>query len=54
MSRGVVAGSVDVYEDPLDLMDEIDSLKRDRDVTILPIITWTVKFRMWPILLVTA
>ena len=35
MSRGVVAGSVDVYEDPLDLMDEIDSLKRDRDVTIL-------------------
>ncbi|MBO09987.1 MAG: quinolinate synthase [Planctomycetaceae bacterium] len=35
MSRGVVAGSVDLYEDPLDLMDEIDSLKRDRDVTIL-------------------
>ena len=35
MSQGVVVGSVDVYEDPLDLMDEIDSLKRDRDVTIL-------------------
>ena len=35
MSQGVVTGSVEVYEDPLDLMDEIDSLKRDRDVTIL-------------------
>jgi quinolinate synthase len=25
----------DVYEDPLDLMDEIDALKKDKDVTIL-------------------
>jgi len=35
MSRGLAVESVDVYEDPLDLMDEIDALKRDRDVTIL-------------------
>ena len=35
MSREVLVESVDVYEDPLDLMDEIDALKRDRDVTIL-------------------
>ena len=35
MSRGVAVETVEVYEDPLDLMDEIDALKRDRDVTIL-------------------
>jgi len=35
MSRGLAVESIDVYEDPLDLMDEIDALKRDRDVTIL-------------------
>ena len=35
MSQGAMVDAVDVYEDPLDLMDEIDALKRDRDVTIL-------------------
>ena len=35
MSRGVAVETIEVYEDPLDLMDEIDALKRDRDVTIL-------------------
>ena len=35
MSQGAMVDAVGVYEDPLDLMDEIDALKRDRDVTIL-------------------
>ncbi len=35
MSQGELVGSVDVYEDPLDLMDEIEVLKRERDATIL-------------------
>ena len=29
------SGGIEVYEDPLDLMDEIDSLKKQRDATIL-------------------
>ena len=32
---GGVVTSLDPYEDPLDLMDEIDQLKKDRDATIL-------------------
>ena len=35
MSQGAMVDAIGVYEDPLDLMDEIDALKRDRDVTIL-------------------
>tara|TARA_B100000029_G_scaffold102753_1_gene93160 strand:- start:140 stop:1132 length:993 start_codon:yes stop_codon:yes gene_type:complete len=35
MARGELVEGVDLYEDPLDLMDEIDALKRDKDVTIL-------------------
>ena len=35
MSRGVVEATIGVLEDPLDLMDEIDRLKRERDATIL-------------------
>ena len=35
MSQGAVVDSIGVDEDPLDLMDEIDALKRDRDVSIL-------------------
>jgi len=35
MSLPVVEQSQDVYEDPLDLVDEIDALKREKDATIL-------------------
>jgi len=35
MSLPVVTPDQDVYEDPLDLMDEIDQLKQDKDVSIL-------------------
>ena len=35
MSQGSTVAGVETYEDPLDLMDEIDQLKKDRDATIL-------------------
>ena len=35
MSLPVLSGTVTVEEDPLDLMDEIDALKKEKDATIL-------------------
>lgn len=35
MSFSILDGRPEVYEDPLDLMDEIEALKREKDATIL-------------------
>src|SRR3712207_3961621 len=35
MSLSILDARPDVYEDPLDLMDEIDALKKEKDATVL-------------------